>query len=318
MRSWRSIIIAIPAACCFLNLAQAADKIRIAIPDPNAAYLTFSLAQKKGFFMQQNIAAEVFLMRGTLTMPALNSGDINYLADISQGVRGSIGGLPVKIVACYLPRSSLMVVSRPEINSVKELKGKTVAVSGTNFGILQLIARHFGLDPKKEIKVLAVGTNEARLAVLKQGLVAATVVPPPWDFHAKKLGFHVIARSYDLFNYPQVGLIVNDRKIKESPEEIKRIIKASIEANRFIRSNRDGTVQFLMEWLGIEKDVAAAIYEALLPALNDDGNCPEDGMRLVINGAKNAAKVSREVSSDEVADLRILREAQRELGIKGN
>ena len=70
-----------------------ADKIRIAIPDPNAAYLTFSLAQKKGFFTQQNIAAEVFLMRGTLTMAALNSGDINYLADIykASGDRSEAG-----------------------------------------------------------------------------------------------------------------------------------------------------------------------------------------------------------------------------------
>jgi ABC-type nitrate/sulfonate/bicarbonate transport system substrate-binding protein len=297
---------------------HAANKIKIAIPDPNATYLTFPFAHKKGFFAQQNIAAEVFLMRGTLTMAALNNGDIDYLTDISQGVRGSIGGLPVKIVACYLPRSSLMVVSRPEINSVKELRGKAVAVSGANFGALQLIAKHFGLDPKKDIKVLAVGTNEARLAVLKQGLVAATVVPPPWDFHAKKLGYHVIARSHEVFNYPQAGLIVSDRKITERPEEIKRIIKAGIEASRYIRSNLQGTVQFLMEWLRIDNEVAAATYEALLPAFNDDGNCPEDGMGLVIDGAKKAAKVSREVSSDKVADLRILREAQRELGIKGN
>lgn len=300
----------------FCGSTEAAEKVRIAVPEPNAAYLTFPLAQKQGFLAREGIAAEVFLMRGTLTMAALNNGDINYLADISQGVRGSIGGLPVKIVACYLPRSSLMVVSRPEINSVKELKGKAVAVSGANFGMFQLIARHFGLDPKKEIKVLAVGTNEARLAVLKQGLVAATVVPPPWDFHAKKLGFHVVARSYDLFNYPQVGLIVNDRKMKESREEIKRIIKAGIEANRYIRSNREGTIQFLMEWMRTEKDVAVATYDALLPAFNDDGNCPEDGMRLVIDGAKNAAKVSRDVSVKDVADPSILKEAQRDLGIK--
>ena len=212
--------------CCliFLTLresAKAADKIRIAVPDPNAAYMTFPLAQKKGFLAHQGFAAEVFLMRGTLTMTALNKQDIDYLTDISQGVRGAIGGLPVKIVACYLPRSSLMVVSRPEINSVKDLKGKAVAVSGANFGALQLIAKHFDLDPKKDIKMLAVATNEARLAVLKQGLVAATVVPPPWDFHAKKLGFHVIARGHEIFNYPQTGLIVSDRKIKERPEEIK-------------------------------------------------------------------------------------------------
>lgn len=307
--------------CCliFLTLresAKAADKIRIAVPDPNAAYMTFPLAQKKGFLAHQGFAAEVFLMRGTLTMTALNKQDIDYLTDISQGVRGAIGGLPVKIVACYLPRSSLMVVSRPEINSVKDLKGKAVAVSGANFGALQLIAKHFDLDPKKDIKMLAVGTNEARLAVLKQGLVAATVVPPPWDFHAKKLGFHVIARGHEIFNYPQAGLIVSDRKIKERPEEIKLIIKAGIEAGRYIRSNHEGTVQFLMEWMRIDKDIAAATYEALLPAFNDDGNCPEDGMRFVIDGAKKAAKISREVSMKDVADLSILKEAQRESGVK--
>ena len=163
---------------------------------------------------------------------------------------------------------------------------------------------------------MAVGTNEARLAALKQGLVAAAVVPPPWDFHAKKLGFHVIAKSHELFSYPQVGLVANERKIKQRPEEIKRIIKAGILANQYIRSNREGTVQFLMEWMRIDKDVAAATYEAFLPAVSEDGNCPEDGTRLVIEEAKKAAKVSREVSMKDVTDLWILREAQREMGIK--
>jgi ABC-type nitrate/sulfonate/bicarbonate transport system substrate-binding protein len=111
-----------------------------------------------------------------------------------------IGGFQVKLVACYLPRSTLVIVGRPEIDSVKALKGKTVAVAGftsSNFAIMRLIAKHFGLDPEKDMKILAVGGNEARLASLRHGLVAATVVPPHWDFHAQKLGFHVIAKSHE-------------------------------------------------------------------------------------------------------------------------
>jgi len=298
---------------------EPADKIRITVPDTNAAYMTFPLAQKRGFLTQQGFAADVLVMRGTLTIPALNNGDIDYHTGLPVGVRGTVAGFPLKIVACYLPRSSLMVVSRPDINSVQDLKGKTVAVSSfgsTNSGALQLIAKHFGLDAGRDIKLLAVGANEARLAALKQGIVAAMVVPPPWDFHAKKMGFHVIARSYEYFSYPQVGLIVNERKIKQNPEEIRRLIKGGIEANRYIRSNREGTVQFLMEWMRIDKEVAAATYEAFLPALNEDGNCPEDGMALVIDEAKKAAKVNRQVSMKDVADLSIVKEAQRELGIK--
>jgi hypothetical protein len=64
-------------------------------------------------------------------------------------------------------------------------------------------------------------------------------------------------------------------------------------------------------------EIAVATYEAFLPAFNEDGNCPEDGMGLVIEEIKQAAKISRQLSMKDVADLSILKEAQRELGIKG-
>jgi hypothetical protein len=58
----------------FHSSADAADKIRIAVPEPNASYMTFPLAQKKGFLTNQGFAAEVILMSGRLAMPALNNG----------------------------------------------------------------------------------------------------------------------------------------------------------------------------------------------------------------------------------------------------
>ena len=54
--------------------AYAADKIRIAIPEPNAAYMTYPIAYKKGFLTNQGVAAEVILMSGKLAMPALSNG----------------------------------------------------------------------------------------------------------------------------------------------------------------------------------------------------------------------------------------------------
>ena len=54
--------------------AYAADKIRIAIPEPNAAYMTYPIAYKKGFVTNQGVAAEVISMSGRLAMPALNNG----------------------------------------------------------------------------------------------------------------------------------------------------------------------------------------------------------------------------------------------------
>ena len=44
---------------------------------------------------------------------------------------------------------------------------------------------------------------------------------------------------------------------------------------------------------------------------------PEDGLKLVIDQARRSAKIAREVAAADVADLTFLREAQKELGIKG-
>ncbi len=72
-----------------------------------------------------------------------------------------------------------------------------------------------------------------------------------------------------------------------------------------------------MEWQKIDREIATGIYEYLPKAYNDDGSLPEKGFHLVIEEAKKLAKVDREVSLSEVAELSILKEAQKELGIKG-
>ena len=72
-----------------------------------------------------------------------------------------------------------------------------------------------------------------------------------------------------------------------------------------------------MEWLKIDREVATANYEYLSKAINDDASLPEKGFQLVIEEAKQAGKVVREISLSEVADLSILKEAHKELGIKG-
>jgi ABC-type nitrate/sulfonate/bicarbonate transport system substrate-binding protein len=172
------------------------------------------------------------------------------------------------------------------------------------------------LDPDKEVKFLAAGPLEARFSSMKQGLIAATLGGPPTDFLGKKMGFVVLARAHELFSFPVTGIVTTDKKIKERPDEVKRLIKAGIKANRYIRQNRDGTIQVFMEWMKIDKEMATATYDSVGKAFNEDGSLPEDGLRLLIDEAKKTAKINREIASSEVVDLSILREAQKELGIK--
>jgi ABC-type nitrate/sulfonate/bicarbonate transport system substrate-binding protein len=180
------------------------------------------------------------------------------------------------------------------------------------------MVRHFGLEPEKDVKFASGGLTEGRLARLQQGLIDATVVPVPLDLQARKMGLNVLARAYEIFTYPEGGLITTTTKIKMRPDEVKRLIRAGIKASRYIKANRDGTIQFLMEWQRTDREIAAGTYEFLAKTANDSGSLSETGFRLIIEEIKELAKVSREVALSEVADLSMLREAQKELGIKGN
>jgi ABC-type nitrate/sulfonate/bicarbonate transport system substrate-binding protein len=298
---------------------QAADKIRIGFSELIASYSSLPLGQKRGFLQEEGLQAEFIRMNSTVGLATLVTGEIDYYTSIGPGVAAAIRGAPVKIVACYVPGPTATLIARPEFKSVQELRGNTIGLNVFG-GNLEIIARnifkHFGLDPDKEIKFLVGGPLEARLAAMKQGLIVATLGGPPTDFLGKKMGFVVLARAHELFSFPVTGVLSNVKKIKERPDEIKRVIKAGIKANRYIRQNRDGTIQAMMEWMKVDKEMATATYDSVGKAFNEDGSLPEDGLRLLIDEAKKAAKVSREIPSSEVADLSILREAQKELGIK--
>jgi ABC-type nitrate/sulfonate/bicarbonate transport system substrate-binding protein len=297
---------------------HAADKIRIGFPDLAAPFVPLVVGEKRGFFQEQGIQAEFIRINPAIALQALVGGEIDYYTVLGPGVAAAIRGVPVKLVAAYVPVAPTALIARPEIKSVPELKGKTVGINaygGALEAMARLILKHFGLDPDKEVKFLATGPIDSRFGAMTQGLTVATLGSPPIDFLGKKLGFVVLARAHELFSFPVSGLIASVKKIKERPDEVTRVIKAGIKANRYIRENRDGTLPVMVEWLKIDREMATATYDSSLKSFSDDLGLPEDGLRLLISEAKRTGKVERKVAMNEVADLSILREAQRELGI---
>src|SRR5512132_2256744 len=286
--------------------AAALDRIRIAVSNPNMPNLTVAVAQKKGFFKDENIDAEIIRMNPNVAITALATGDVDYCQLFAAVVGGAIAGLPVRIVAGFLDNWPMTLIAQPEYKSLKELKGKTLGIS--SFGATpdvgaRMMLKQAGVDPEKDIKVLALGSDAARLTALKQRVVDVVVISPPADAQMEKQGYKILARAYELFNFPYLGLGTHMRKIKEKPEEIRATIRATIRANRYIRDNRDEAVHALVAWGKVEREFAYASYDALRNLFNADGGVPEDGLRLVIDQARRSAKVTREVAASDVADF---------------
>src|SRR5678816_4757465 len=119
--------------------AEAADKIRIGLP-ADAGHFTFPLAQKRGFLKEEGFEAELVTITGPVANIALTNGDIDYYTGFGSAMRAMVQGLlPSRIVACFRPSPHFVLLGRPELKTVKDLKGKNIgAVPG---GAPDLMAR---------------------------------------------------------------------------------------------------------------------------------------------------------------------------------
>ena len=299
--------------------AQGADKVRIGVSNYNISNLTVGVAQTKDFFKQEGIEAEIIRMNPNVATMALVSGDIDYSTLIGSVIGANLKGAKLKMIACSQDRTPLSLVGKAAIKSVKELKGKTIGVGSygsTPDIIARMVVKHYGVDPETEIKMLALGSDSARLTALKEGVVDAIIVAPPVDFEGQKMGFNILSRAGDILRFPYNGLGTSVEKITERPDGVKRVIRAIVRANGFIRRNREGAIQVLVNWTKTKPEFAEAAYDSTVSVFSQDGTIPEDGLRLVIENFRKSMNIRRQVSLSDVSDSTLLFQVQRDLGIK--
>src|SRR4030095_16985192 len=165
-------------------------------------------------------------------------------------VRAAMRGIPVKVVAVLIDSPAYALISKPALKSLKTLAGRTLGrgvFGSTNDVVARMMLEHSGINPDKDVKIVAFGFDGARLEALQEGLVDAALIAAPADAQARR-GFNVLARANDFLKFPHIGLGTSNRVIKEKPQELKKVIKAMVRANRFIRENRDESIKVLMEW----------------------------------------------------------------------
>ena len=304
---------------CFFSYAIAADKVRLSVTNYNMSYLSAGVAVKRGFFKEEGLEPEIIRMNFNVALSAVISGDADYTMIFGSVVRAAMRGIPVRVVASLLDSPPYAMISRPEIKSIKALAGRTLGTGvfgSTTDLVAHLMLERSGVDPDKDLKIVSFGLDAARLTALQEGLVDAAVIAPPADAQARRLGFNILARANDFLHFPHIGFSTSNRVIKEKPQELKRLIKALLKANRFVRENREESIRILMEWGRTNKENAADAYDSTWQVFSPDGSILDDGVRLVIEDGRKALKITKPVSVNEVADTTALREAQRELGLK--
>ena len=302
------------------HVNHAAEKIRMSVSGSyNMIFLAAGVAHHKGFFKDEGLEADIVVMSAPASLAALSNGDIDYTLLTGSVIRAAIRGLPVRIVAGLMSSSAHVFLSRPEIKTIKELSGKRIGLAG--FGdathvLARMILTKHGIDPDRDVQFIGLGSDSGRFTALQQNLADMVVTSPPWDFEGKKLGYNILTRAYEHVNYPLAGLGVNQSSLQTNRAQVKRVVKSLVRANRFMRDNREESVKILIAWGKGKPEHASAAYDSTVKIISPDGSIPDDGLRLLIDQAKRDLKVTRDVPQSEITDFSILREVQKELGLR--
>ena len=320
-KKWMAaFVLGILAALPNLDIpAAAADKIRFALPGNSMGYLPLFVAVHRGFFRDEGIDIELPRLVPAMAQNALISGDVHYHGLADSGLRLAARGAGIKAIFYGADRPMYYLVAQREIRSVAELKGKRVGVSqfgGTSDLSARLTLKSFGVEPERDALIIQIGSEATRMAALRAGSVAAIIVPVPAVAILKRDGFNEISFVGDVVEFASNGYTTTDQRIKEHPQEVKRVVRAIYRGLRFAKENPEGTIAVIQKEWKVDPEIAKESYTAIVKALNDDGIIGERQLKVHFDIIRKTEKNIGEIPVEKVVDFRLLREVRRELSGK--
>ena len=305
-------LLCVQAAGSLLRIqpALALEEVIVSYAGPSVTFLPAELARQRGFLREQNLDVKLLLTRSEVDRAALVSGSVDYTLRAGSTFVSAARGLPVKILLLGTMRPFWGLVVRPETKSVSELKGKSMGVPGflgSQHVSAKFILKHHGLDPDKDVVYRVVETG-TRIAAMLSGSIDSSMMDYGEAFRAKKAGLKLLVNAADLHSLLAGGLAVNIKKLKEQPDQVRRFLKAMVQALKYIQENPEGTQQVMMSWLKLDREMATDIYQMAKNNYTKNGMVDEPTLNSVVTTMLAEAGI-KNVTPSQLVDFSLLQQA---------
>lgn len=311
------VLVASPA---LLQAQTGLRKVRVGIPSANVTYLPFIAAKEYGYYKDDGLEVEIVLMRPTLANTAVLTGDIDYNAAMTAVVAAAVNRRPVKAVIFMMRSPMQSLMAQKEFKDLRQLKGKKIGV--TLGATLDLVARYIlkrqGFEFGRDYSLVYIESESGRLSALELGLLDAAMFSVPENIEARQKGFTELAFSSDFIEFPQSGLGTSIKKIKESPEEVYRMVRATLRGLIFVsdRKNEEALLDSIIKnWAVKTRSMAGEIYKYLVRAMVPDASISMDGLQVLVDQQRESAKVTEPVNAAQVIDYSFVERARKDLGL---
>ena len=305
--------------CLEVSWAQELQKINLGYSGTGITQYTLEIARRQGLFRKNGLdPVIVYVGSGSLLGQALIGGSFDIaLSQGSESIQAKLRGADMRIVAAIANHFNHVFLSHPSITSLKQLKGKRVAVSrfgsGSHF-MTDLLVKEAGLDPKKDVSVLQIGNSASRMAAIMAQSVDGTIMAADFVPLAKKQGFNILADLADTnLEYPFLTFHMMEPVIERNPKMVKAFIKSVSEGIRVLKTDRNAaraTIQAALKTTDAETLEYAAMRAAKVLEVRPFPTVA--GIQTVLEELSEKEPKARTSKFEDFVDLRALRELEKE------
>jgi NitT/TauT family transport system substrate-binding protein len=266
----------------------------------------------KGFYRHEGIDLLYVSIRADLGIKAMLAGDVDYIYSAGTAIRGAVQGVPVKALSFDFAKVFHSLMARSEIISAAALKGKKVAVSsfGATTDVSARVAlKALGLDPNRDVTIVAIGGDTVRYAGLQAGTVQAAMMALPLNIRLKKEGYRELFYVGKILQQPLTGLATSREKIQKNPQQIQRMMRAFVRSMQAFKNERAGFISFAQKKFGLSKEVTEEAYDYMIDSLSQDGFVESSVLDNAIEDAKKLLGSDKPIPQTDVVDYSFLRAA---------
>ena len=235
----------------------AQDRVRLGLSSVSALHTASWVAEQKGLFRKHGIDTEVIVVggAGTTGVSALLAGDIQFVSAAGDAVvNSSLRGGDTVMIAGVVNKGMQRLVTRPEIKTPAEIKGKRIGVTrvgAVSHTVLLMVLRRWGMS-EKDVQVVQLGSSPNMMASLEKGGVEAAVLTSPSIFVAEDHGYRTLVDLADLdIYYLQTMMATTRSYIKANRDRVIRFLKGYVEGIAYVKQNRKDSLEIVKKKLRI-------------------------------------------------------------------
>ena len=299
-----------------IKSAFSLDTVNVTLPSKSFQFVIFPIAKERGYMKEEGIDLNIVVMGSTAGIQAVLAGDMHFTGSGSSAlVAVTKGNAPLRTVLAVNDQVLQWLMVRPQINSLKELKNKKVAVTGVasvaTFMFKQ-VAPKYGLDANNDVTFLAFPPGQ-RLPAMMSGAVEAGLLTTEDRFAALDQGMKELMYLGKEVKNSWGTVATTERFIKDQPKVMAGFMRATLKALRLVKQNREVAVDAIVKFSELKRELAERTYDSVIGTFTSNGVVDEETQKNDLDIVRLVVKVNKEVPIERAYDFSFAAQADKEL-----